>query len=174
MFELGQNRKIAALSTSKCVCFFLKKVIVMCEKYMKEALVQANKAYKKEEVPIGTVIVKDGKIIAKAYNQMEHKKKCTCHAEILAIEKASKKIGNWRLNGCSIYITLQPCLMCLGAIVQARIKKIVYAADSTYLNEQDQQCFEYICKKNEIVVEKNIYKTESVKLLQNFFKKKRK
>ncbi len=92
--------------------------------YMKEALNQAKKAYKINECPIGAVIVKDGKIIARGYNKREKTNLATSHAEIEAINKACKKMNSWRLDGCEMYITLEPCLMCLGAITQARISKI--------------------------------------------------
>lgn len=92
--------------------------------FLKEALKEAVKAYKEGEVPVGAVIVKDGKIISRAHNKVEKKQSCICHAEILAIEKASKKLGFWRLNECEIYVTLEPCIMCLGAIINSRIKTI--------------------------------------------------
>ncbi len=98
------------------------------EDFMKEALKEAEKAYKKLEVPVGAVIVKDGKIIAKAYNQKEEKKSPTKHAEIIAIEKACKKLDNWRLNGCEMFVTLEPCPMCAGAIINSRIDKLYIGA----------------------------------------------
>ena len=91
---------------------------------MKEALKEAKKAYEKLEVPVGAVIVKDGKIIAKAHNLKETKNTATAHAEILAIEKASKKLNSWRLIDCDMYVTLEPCTMCMGAIISARIKNL--------------------------------------------------
>ena len=97
----------------------------MDEKYMKEALKQAKKAYAIEEVPIGCVIVHEEKIIARAYNKRNTKKSTLAHAELLAIEKACKKLGDWRLEECTMYITLEPCQMCAGAIVQARIPRVV-------------------------------------------------
>lgn len=101
----------------------------MMNKYIKEALVEAKKAYKIEEVPIGAVIVKDEKIIGRGFNQVESLKDPTAHAEILAIKEATKKIGGWRLSGCEMYVTLEPCAMCAGAIVQARLDKVVYGAE---------------------------------------------
>ena len=98
------------------------------EKFMKEALKEAQKAYEKLEVPVGAVIVKDGKIIAKAHNLKETKTDTTKHAEILAIQKASKKLESWRLLDCEMYITLEPCSMCAGAIINSRIKKIYIGA----------------------------------------------
>ncbi len=95
------------------------------EKYMKEALKQARKAYRLGEVPIGCVIVYQDKIIGRGYNKRNTKKTTLAHAELLAIEKASKTMGDWRLEDCTLYVTLEPCQMCSGAIVQARIKKVV-------------------------------------------------
>lgn len=96
----------------------------MEEKFMKEALKEALKAYEKREVPVGAIIVKDGKIIARAHNIKEQKNDTTKHAEILAISKASKKLSSWRLTDCEMYVTLEPCSMCAGACIGARIKKI--------------------------------------------------
>ena len=98
------------------------------EYYIKQALKEAEKAYKKLEVPVGAVIVKDGKIIARAHNQKETKTDTTKHAEILAIQKASKKLESWRLIDCEMYITLEPCSMCAGAIINSRIKKVYIGA----------------------------------------------
>lgn len=100
----------------------------MDEKYMKEAIRQAKKAALIDEVPIGCVIVYEGKIIARAYNKRNTRKTTLAHAEILAIAKASKKLGDWRLEGCTMYVTLEPCQMCSGAIVQARITRVVVGA----------------------------------------------
>lgn len=96
--------------------------------FMKEALKEAKKAYKELEIPVGCVIVKDGEIIARAHNQKEKKKDTTKHAEILAIQKASKKIDAWRLENCEMYVTLEPCAMCAGALIQSRIKKVYIGA----------------------------------------------
>lgn len=98
------------------------------EKYMKIAINEAKKAYKKGEVPVGAVIVKNDEIIAKAYNLRETKKNSLCHAEILAIDKACKKMNNFRLEDCEMYVTLEPCVMCAGAVVQARIKQVYIGA----------------------------------------------
>lgn len=92
--------------------------------FIKEALREAVLAYKKGEVPVGAVIVKDNEIIARAHNLVEEYQNPLYHAEILAIEEASKKLGTWRLSDCEIYITLEPCTMCLGAIINSRIKRI--------------------------------------------------
>lgn len=96
--------------------------------YMKKALAQAKIALKKDEVPIGAIIVKDQKVIARAHNLTETTQKATAHAEILAIEKACKKLGSWRLDGTEMYVTIEPCAMCAGAIVNARISKVYFGA----------------------------------------------
>ena len=98
------------------------------EKYMREAIKQARKAAKIDEVPIGCIIVYDGKIIARGYNRRNTDKSTLAHAEIIAIRKAAKVIGDWRLEDCTMYITLEPCPMCAGAIVQARIPRVVVGA----------------------------------------------
>ena len=96
--------------------------------FMREALLEAYKAYKKGEVPVGCIIEKDGEIIARAHNDVEHMGKATAHAEILALEQASEILGGWRLESCNLYVTLEPCMMCLGAIINARIKTIYIGA----------------------------------------------
>jgi tRNA(adenine34) deaminase len=100
----------------------------MDKKFMKKAIAEAKKALAQDEVPIGAVIVKDGKVIARAYNQMEKTQLATAHAEILAINKACKKLKSWRLDGLDIYVTLEPCPMCAGAIVNARLKNVYFGA----------------------------------------------
>lgn len=96
--------------------------------FMREALKQARKAEKIDEVPIGAVIVKDGKIISRGYNKKESKKNSLLHAEIIAIDKACKKLQSWRLTGCTLYVTLEPCPMCAGAIMNNRISNVVFGA----------------------------------------------
>ena len=98
------------------------------EKFMKMALREAKKAEKAEEVPIGCIIVKDGKVVAKAYNMRQSKRLSTAHAEILAIEKACRKIKDWRLDGMEMFVTLEPCAMCAGAIANSRISKVWFGA----------------------------------------------
>ena len=95
------------------------------ERFMKEAIRQARKAYAIGEVPIGCVIVYEGRVIARGYNRRTIDKNTLAHAELLAIRKASRKVDDWRLEGCTMYVTLEPCQMCSGAIIQARIPKVV-------------------------------------------------
>ena len=104
--------------------------------YMKEALKEAALAFKKNEIPVGVVIVKDGKIVARAHNMKEKKANATKHAEIIAISKASRKLKNWRLIDCIMYVTMIPCPMCASAINQSRMKKIIYGTMPEYANKK--------------------------------------
>lgn len=148
----------------------------MEEKFMKEALKEAIKAYKKEEVPVGAVIVKNGKIIAKAHNLKEEKQDTTCHAEILAIQKASKKLNTWRLEDCEMYVTLEPCSMCAGALIQSRIKK-VYIGTMDYKTGACGSIFNLLedyTFNHKVECKTGILKDECEKILQDFFKELRK
>lgn len=142
------------------------------EKFMKEALKEAVKAYNIEEVPVGAVIVKEGKIIARAHNLKESKCMATGHAEILAIEKACKKLGAWRLEDCEMYVTLEPCTMCAGALINARIKKLYIGTN----DEKTGACgskinlLEDIMFNHKVEVERNILKQECEVVLKDFFK----
>ena len=98
------------------------------EYFMKQALARARKAESLDEVPVGAVVVKDGKVIASGYNLRESRQDATLHAEMVAIRRACKKLGSFRLEGCTLYVTLEPCPMCAGAIVNARLPRIVYGA----------------------------------------------
>ena len=141
------------------------------EYYMKQALKEAKKAYKLDEVPIGCVIVKKGQIIAKGYNQKTLKNIATYHAEILAINKACKKLSTWYLDECTLYTTVEPCLMCTGAIIQSRMKKVVYGTTNEpfgYLHKVSKQ------NKLKITTVDSSLKEECKKLLSDFFKEKRK
>lgn len=137
------------------------------KKYMQIALKEAKKAYKKGEIPVGAIIVKDGKIIAKAHNLKESKKISTAHAEILVINKACKKIKNWRLNGCELYVTLEPCMMCSGAIIQSRISTVIYGTESNDISSLSK------LEENNVKIIENVCKEECQKMLQDFFIKKR-
>ena len=145
------------------------------EKYMKLALDCSLKAYQIDEVPVGAIIVSNGKIIAKCWNKKENYKDATMHAELLAIKKACKKLNSWRLNNCTMYITLFPCPMCASAIVQARIKKIVIGAPTKDLkNEQIvNMIFEDSIKKNNLTLTKYVLEDKCTKILKDFFKHKR-
>lgn len=146
------------------------------EYFMKEAIKEAEKAYSKLEVPVGAVIVKDGKIIARAYNQKESKTDTTKHAEILAIQKASKKLKSWRLIDCEMYVTLEPCTMCAGAIIHSRIKKVYIGAmdEKTGAVGSVLNLFEDYKFNHKPEVEKGILKEDCESLLKQFFKELRK
>ena len=143
---------------------------------MKEALKEAKKAYDKLEVPVGAVIVKEGKIIARAHNLKETKYDTTKHAEILAIQKASKKLNNWRLIDCDMYVTLEPCSMCAGAIINSRIRKVYIGAldEKTGAAGSVLNLFEDFTFNHNVEVEKGIMQEECETMLKNFFKMLRK
>ena len=146
------------------------------EYFMKEALKEAEKAYKKLEVPVGAIIVKDGKIIARAYNQKESKTDTTKHAEILAIQKASKKLNSWRLIDCEMYVTLEPCSMCAGALINSRIKKVYIGASDEKTGAVGSvfNLLEDYTFNHKVDYEKGILKDECEQMLSSFFKDLRK
>ena len=147
-------------------------------KPMEEATYLAYKAGSQGEIPIGAVIVRNGKIISKAYNKREKSQIATHHAEILAIQKACKKLKSWRLEDCEMYVTLEPCIMCAGAIIQARIKKVVYAATEPKFGAAESvlNIFNHLEYKfnHEVEVVSGILKEESTELIKSFFKELRK
>ena len=172
--EPSQNRKIAALTINIYVHLFFKiKGDNMQEKYMKLALKEAQKAYKKNEIPIGCVIVKNNKIIAKSHNLKEHKHSALYHAELIAIKKATQKLKNWRLLDCNIYITMQPCPMCASAIKQSRIKKIYYGTENKN-NVLSNNILEENDINEKIEVVPSILEKECREIVQKFFEKQRK
>ena len=148
---------------------------MMDEDYMRQALEQARLAAAAGELPVGCVIVKDGDIIARAHNECEARGDATAHAELLAIQKASAAAGGWRLNDCALYVTLEPCPMCAGAIVQARVGRLVYGAanpeqgcaGSLYRIPEDP-AFPHFCKSDGGVLERECHA-----LLDGFFSKRR-
>ena len=147
----------------------------MEEKFMKMALKEAKKAYDKLEISVGAVIVKDGEVIAKAHNLKETKYDTTKHAEILAIQKASKKLESWRLLDCEMYVTLEPCSMCAGAIINARIKKLyIGTLDSkTGAAGSVLNLFEDYPFNHKVELETGILQKECESILKKFFKELR-
>lgn len=145
------------------------------ERFMLAALKEADKAETIDEVPIGCVIVKDGKIIARGFNKRETTNDPSGHAEIIAIRKASKKLNDWQLIGCELYVTLEPCIMCSGAIIQSRIKRVVYGADDykggAFGSSIDVLTANNINHHPEIV--KGVLKEECSNKITSYFKKKR-
>lgn len=145
------------------------------EKYMKEAIRQARKAEEYGDVPIGCVIVYEDRIIARAYNKRNAKKTTLAHAELLAIEKASKKLGDWRLEECTMYITLEPCQMCAGAIVQARIPKVVVGAMNKKAGCAGSvlNLFQIPAFNHQVAFEQGVLGEECSQMLSAFFRKLR-
>lgn len=144
------------------------------KKYMQEALIEAKKAFNVLEVPVGCVIVKDGEIIARAHNLRETNQTSTAHAEILAINEACKKVGSWRLEDCDIYVTLEPCLMCSGAIINSRIRKLVYGAYEPKFGAHTSLTNVFDINFNhKVEVIPMVLAEESNDLLKTFFKKLR-
>lgn len=143
--------------------------------YMHLALKEAQKAEKIDEVPIGAIIVKDGKVIARAHNKKESKNQATRHAEIEAIEKATKKVNNWWLEDCDMYVTLEPCAMCAGALINSRLRAVYYGAydkkagccGSLYNLPTDSRF------NHRLTVEGGILEEECASILTNYFRKKR-
>ena len=148
----------------------------MQQKFMREAIKQAKKAYAIDEVPIGCVIVYEGKIIARGYNRRTTDKNTLSHAELNAIRKASKKLGDWRLDDCEMYVTLEPCQMCAGAIVQARIKKVYIGCMNpkagfagSVLNLLQVEKFNH-----QVEIETGILEEECSSMIKEFFRELRK
>lgn len=141
------------------------------KKFMKVALNEARKAAKKNEVPIGAVIVLNNKIIAKAHNLREKKHNATAHAEILAIQKANRKIKSWRLDSCTMYVTIEPCPMCAGAIIQSRIKNVVYGAQDlkSGVHKSILNLFDYSFN-HKVDVKSGILEEECGNIITEFFK----
>ncbi|MBQ9965624.1 MAG: nucleoside deaminase [Clostridia bacterium] len=143
----------------------------MNKNYMKEALALAIKAGEEGEVPVGAVIVKDGEIIARGRNMREQKQNALSHAEIEAINSACKKLGSWRLDGCELYVTLEPCPMCTGAIINARIKTVIFGAYDLKAGSMDSVV--NLCDypyNHKVEVYGGIMEDECREVLANFFK----
>lgn len=145
------------------------------EQYMREAVKQAKKAYKLTEAPIGCIIVCGDKIIARGYNKRNTKKNALAHAELIAIHKASKVTGDWRLEECTMYVTLEPCQMCAGAIVQARVKRVVIGSmnpkagcGGSILNLLEMPQFNH-----QVEVTRGVLKEECSEMMSGFFRELR-
>jgi len=145
------------------------------EYFMREALRQAEKAYAAGEVPVGAVVVREGKIIARAHNQVELLKDATAHAEMLALTQAEAAVGDWRLTDCDLYVTKEPCAMCAGAVVHTRIRRVIFGcsdpaagAAGSMMNLLQVPTFNHCCEITSGVLEK-----ECAAILQDFFRKRR-
>ena len=174
-FEPCQDRKVAAIRASDRVCHFF--IIMNREnEYMREALKEAYKAKKIDEVPIGAVVVRNGEIIARAHNMKEHDQLASSHAEHLALTKAQKILGTWNLQDCDLYVTLEPCMMCTGLIQLSRIRRLYYGT-----SDPKGGCLETVIHVKQIphlnTYPKEIYadimKEECSEILTTFFKEKR-
>lgn len=144
--------------------------------FMSEAIKEAKRAYKRDEVPVGAIIVYRNKIISRGYNLKEKKKDATMHAEILAIKKAAKKLKSWRLDECDLYVTLEPCPMCAGAIINARIKNLFFGAydEKAGCAGSKVDLFRNYLFNHNVNVEGGFLESECGQLLKDFFKNKRK
>ena len=144
--------------------------------WMKQALLQAEKAFAAEEVPVGAIVVHNGKVIGRGYNQKEQFNDPTAHAEMIAITSAANTLGDWRLNDCYLYVTKEPCPMCSGAIINARIKMIIFGC----YDEEKGCCgsLYQLCGdprfKTKIAVKGGVLENDSLSLIQDFFKVRRK
>jgi tRNA(adenine34) deaminase len=145
------------------------------EYLMREALRQAQKAYDANEVPVGAVVVRAGKIIARAYNQVELLKDATAHAEMLALTQAEAAVGDWRLTDCDLYVTKEPCLMCAGALVHTRIRRVIFGctdptagAAGSVINLLQMPTLNHRCD-----IGSGVLQDECAAILQNFFRKRR-
>lgn len=143
------------------------------EKYMKKALALAKKANLADEVPVGAVLVVDDKIMATAYNKRESKKDATAHAEILAIQKACKKLGDFRLIGAELYVTLEPCVMCTGAILNARIENVYFGAYISNGSISAEEIAQKAVLNHKTNFQGGYLKDECSELISNYFKQKR-
>ena len=152
-----------------------KNEVSLDEVYMRRAMELAEEAERIDEVPVGAVIVRDGEIIAEAYNTREHSRCATHHAEILAIEQACKRLGGWRLPGATLYVTMEPCVMCAGAIISARIPRVVYGASDLRFG-----AFGSLLDLNALPLNHNcsvsggVLGEENRNILSSYFKRKRK
>ena len=176
-YDVGKEGNVAEEKRTEEISEIKQEPSVSPEdmRYMKEAIRQAKKARALEEVPIGCVIVSDGKIIARGYNRRNTDKNTLSHAELNAIRKASKKLGDWRLEGCTMYITLEPCQMCAGAIVQARVSRVVIGSMNpkagcagSILNLLEMEQFNH-----QVEVTRGVLQEECSQMLSGFFKELR-
>ena len=141
----------------------------MNEIFMREALNEAKKAYDLDELPVGAIVVYNNKIIARAHNEKEKSVNPLNHAEVIAIKKAIKKIGDWRLNECLLFVNLEPCVMCMGLILETRINKIYCSTR----NNKYEKSLDAIIKNNNINIEYGIFEEDTRNLLKKFFSSKR-
>jgi len=145
------------------------------EYFMREALRQAQKAYAAEEVPVGAVVVREGKIIARAYNQVELLKDATAHAEMLALTEAEAAVGDWRLMDCELYVTKEPCAMCAGALVHTRIRRVIFGCADPSAGAAGSMInlLQIVTLNHRCEITAGILQKECAAILQDFFRKRR-
>ena len=151
------------------------KVTGEVEKFMREALRQARRASRNQEVPVGAVVVQHGRVIARAHNRPRGLNDPTAHAEILALRRAARKLANYRLNGCSLYVTIEPCAMCAGAIVHARLQRVVYGASDPKAGASGSvlKVLNHPKLNHQVEVLSGVLKEECADVLRNFFRQRR-
>ena len=142
---------------------------------MRQALREARRALQEQEVPVGAVIVHDGRVLARAHNRPIHLKDPTAHAEILALRRAAKKLGNYRLTGCNLYVTIEPCAMCAGAIVQARLGRVVFGATDPKAGAGGSalRVLNHPKLNHQVAVAKGVLAEECATILRDFFRRRR-
>jgi tRNA(adenine34) deaminase len=145
------------------------------ESFMREALRQAQKAYEADEVPVGAIVVRAGKVIGRAYNQVELLKDATAHAEMLALTQAEAAVGDWRLIDCDLYVTKEPCVMCAGALIHVRIRRLIFGCADTrsgaaggMINLLQHSALNHDCE-----ITSGVLQNECAAILQDFFRQKR-
>src|SRR5207249_9889089 len=143
--------------------------------FMREALRQAKKAYNADEVPVGAVVVREGKIIGRAYNQVELLKDATAHAEMLAITQAEAAVGDWRLTDCDLYVTKEPCVMCAGALVHVRVRRVIFGCADPQSGAAGgiMNLLQHPALNHQCTISSGVLQNECAAILQDFFQKKR-
>lgn len=150
------------------------KSMTEAERLMRLAITQARKADRADEVPVGAIIVRDGVILGRGYNRRESRQDVTLHAEMTAIRQACRRLGSWRLDGCDLYVTLEPCIMCAGAIVQARIRTLYYGADDPKTGACGSITDVFSLRQNhQVAVQSGLLASECSVLLKDFFRRRR-
>lgn len=144
-------------------------------KFMRQALREAERAWARDEVPVGAVVVKDGRLVARAHNAPVHLKDPTAHAEILALRRAARKLGNYRLTGCTLYVTIEPCAMCAGAIAQARLRQVVFGASDPKAGASGSALtvLNHPKLNHQVEILGGVLEHDCARVLREFFRKRR-
>ncbi|MFB3920929.1 MAG: tRNA adenosine(34) deaminase TadA [Terriglobia bacterium] len=144
--------------------------------FMKRALREAERAFEEDEVPVGAVVVRDGDVVARAHNRPVHLKDPSAHAEVLALRRAARKLGNYRLTGCTLYVTIEPCAMCAGAIIQARLSRVVFGALDPKAGASGSALtvLNHPKLNHQVEISSGVMAEECARILREFFRGKRK